>query len=343
MIPVRRTEKPRVLVDNADTWLTELKHIKASSNPKKADIDKAVNKYSHPEIKSALASMFNGKCAYCEGKVRAVDRGDIEHFYPKSKYVNLIFEWTNLLYSCSFCNRPPYKGDNFPLDDQGVNPILIDPTNDSEDPFLHLDFSWEQDIELAIVDVRDDRGIEVVRTFDLNGERGREDLIEERTDKALDLLSLLALALNEDFETREKAISFLKRKCSSTTAYLAFIYTNILPYLAHYFCDPESIDLYKQICQRSQYVCEILSLREKVFLEESPIARKVLIENLKRQCKSRSGYSSFSYFLVLPYLAHHYKDLEAIALLREKGQHDQAYTAFARIDKLPMIEHIVVD
>jgi uncharacterized protein (TIGR02646 family) len=69
------------------------------------------------------------RCMYCEDS-----RGtDIDHFWPKSSYPKRVFEWPNMVLSCSGCNRA--KGDRFPLDKDGV-PELIDPT--AEDPWDFL-------------------------------------------------------------------------------------------------------------------------------------------------------------------------------------------------------------
>lgn len=74
--------------------------------------------YSDPSVKGKLKTNFKGKCAYCESKILAVSRGDIEHFRPKGAYHNkngqvlnspgyywLASEWENLLLACTLCNQ----------------------------------------------------------------------------------------------------------------------------------------------------------------------------------------------------------------------------------------------
>jgi uncharacterized protein (TIGR02646 family) len=70
-------------------------------------------------------------CMYC------VDNHgtDIEHFWPKSQYLDKVFDWTNWLLCCTECGR--IKNTQFPLDSQS-QPLLIDPTR--EDPWTYLDF-----------------------------------------------------------------------------------------------------------------------------------------------------------------------------------------------------------
>jgi uncharacterized protein (TIGR02646 family) len=70
-----------------------------------------INKYYKSEpIKSALFTIYHGKCAFCEQRV---ERFQVEHFRPKSSYFWLAFSWDNLLYACPDCNG--YKSDSFDL------------------------------------------------------------------------------------------------------------------------------------------------------------------------------------------------------------------------------------
>lgn len=69
---------------------------------------------------------------YCEDSAGT----DIEHFYPKQRYPERAFRWTNYLWACSHCNSNQ-KRDQFPLLG-GKRPALIDPC--SVDPAKHLLF-----------------------------------------------------------------------------------------------------------------------------------------------------------------------------------------------------------
>jgi uncharacterized protein (TIGR02646 family) len=84
------------------------------------------------EIRSTLKAMSTGleRCMYCEDSAAT----DIDHFWPKSKYPEWAFTWTNYLLACSGCNSN-YKREQFPLDEAGVS-LLVDPT--AEDPREHL-------------------------------------------------------------------------------------------------------------------------------------------------------------------------------------------------------------
>lgn len=224
MIRVQRTPDPSVLRNNATLWLSELKKLKSNPNSTQSAIKKAQDKYNKKEVKDALIKMFHGKCAYCESKIRTVAYGDIEHFFPKSLYPDLTFIWKNLLLACSICNNATHKGTKFPLDDQG-NPLLIDPTDGITDPNRHLEFVWDDDAKLASVYGRDERGITVENIFDLNGKRGRRQLIDNRSKYVRKLFALMTLAKQGE----QEALSLLKEACQPKEEYSAFALIYILP------------------------------------------------------------------------------------------------------------------
>ena len=48
-----------------------------------------------------LRVVFSGLCAYCE----EIDKGEIDHFKPKSDFPHLVYEWTNWVFACHNCNQ----------------------------------------------------------------------------------------------------------------------------------------------------------------------------------------------------------------------------------------------
>jgi uncharacterized protein (TIGR02646 family) len=227
LIRVKRNPQPTVLTKNAARWLANFKSLLTNSTATLQQIRNTQNKYRHRQIKDALVAMFHGKCAYCESKITVVTYGAIEHFFPKSQYPDLTFEWTNLLLSCDRCNDAGHKGTQFPLDDNG-NPLLIDPTDGVTDPNKHLEFSWDAETGLASVYGRDRRGKTVESVFDLNGVRGRRELIDHRSKYIKRLFALLRFAQQGDPE----AISLLKESCSPSAEYNAFALIHICPLLS---------------------------------------------------------------------------------------------------------------
>lgn len=243
MIPVRRTSPPDVLQRLGVRWLTELwtsiaelEQIWNDSQSTKRDIERAKkrkknaqNKYAHQEIKQALVKMFHGKCAYCESQITVVTYGHIEHFYPKGdpNYVDKTFQWDNLLLSCDICNNPGHKGTNFPLDANG-NPLLIDPTDGVTDPTVHLKFSWDPRAGLASVYGLDNKGRTVEQIFDLNGMRGRKELVKARNRYVKTLCTILELHKQSN---NPKAVALLQEACQPDAPYSAFALAHVAPHI----------------------------------------------------------------------------------------------------------------
>jgi 5-methylcytosine-specific restriction endonuclease McrA len=240
LIPVVRSPMPKALQKNSAKWLDKLKQqqleLQALRNDPNAtdaqigrvkkNIENAQTKYGHPHVKDELVKMFHGKCAYCESKITVVTYGAIEHFRPKSNYPDLTFEWNNLLLSCDVCNDVSHKATNFPLDING-EPLLIDPTDGVTDPNTHLNFAWDAIAGLASVYGRDERGKTVETIFDLNGMKGRKELIAYRSKYVKRLCALLRLAQTGDKE----AITLLSESCDAGAEYSAFAIAHIQPHL----------------------------------------------------------------------------------------------------------------
>jgi HNH endonuclease len=226
LIPVIRAAQPAVLKKNSACWLSQLKALSSAPIRNKDDIKKVQNKYRHAKVKDALVKMFHGKCAYCESKITTVTYGAIEHFFPKSVYVELTYEWNNLLLSCDLCNDANHKGIKFPLDSDD-NALLIDPTDGITDPTLHLEFVWDAVAGLASVYGRDERGTTVETIFDLNGLGGRKELISHRSSYVKRLFVLLRFAQAGDSE----AVSLLQESCAPSAEYSAFALANVYPYI----------------------------------------------------------------------------------------------------------------
>lgn len=92
-------------------------HVQAGRDPETFKFDFAV--YKDDEVKSALETAFEGKCAYCETFYSASQPMDVEHWRPKGEihtdeeeasvlkpgYYWLASDWDNLFPSCIDCNR----------------------------------------------------------------------------------------------------------------------------------------------------------------------------------------------------------------------------------------------
>jgi uncharacterized protein (TIGR02646 family) len=151
--------------------------------------------YAHTTVKNALVKAQHRKCCYCEARINQA--GDIEHFRPKQAYCQargeslqypgyywLVYEWTNLYFSCVICNQR-YKQNFFPLQNpteraahhksqlQCEQPLLIDPGQDNPEDFIGFRG------EVAFATDNQPRGEATIQILGLN----RPDLKEDRLEK----------------------------------------------------------------------------------------------------------------------------------------------------------------
>ncbi len=116
--------KPECLIENADKWTKDWK-----KRHKKGE-DFYWHEYENQKVNhilnEALAELTASHCSYCDKyplKLGVIER-TIDHFKPKSKYLNLAFAWDNLFLACSQCQK--YKRDLFPDDVEPLKPDEAD-------------------------------------------------------------------------------------------------------------------------------------------------------------------------------------------------------------------------
>lgn len=206
MIKVNRPAKPAVLVANEVAWKAA---IVAAANKKQRE--NAQKRYRRKPIKTALVSMFHGKCAYCESAITHIDYGHIEHYKPKSlpAFYALAVDWDNLLLACGVCNGAEYKGVKFP--GAADNGPLIDPTID--DPSLHLKFDYDPKSHVAAIVGITPRGNTTVKTLGLD----RSALVKYRS-RYVRKLFFIAGAYATDLDAK----AIVDAAVASDSEYLAF-------------------------------------------------------------------------------------------------------------------------
>lgn len=101
MIALKKTAEPKSLTNNSAAWTQILVDHKLNGT-KPSDTE--LGRYNNDEIKTALMTETNKKCAYCESKFSHVTYGDIEHIVPKKLDPKLRFQWSNLTIACDVCN-----------------------------------------------------------------------------------------------------------------------------------------------------------------------------------------------------------------------------------------------
>ena len=60
------------------------------------------------DFRGEVRQRFSCICAYCE----CLDRGEIDHFRPKTKFPQLVYKWSNWVLACHGCNLS--KRDKWP-------------------------------------------------------------------------------------------------------------------------------------------------------------------------------------------------------------------------------------
>jgi uncharacterized protein (TIGR02646 family) len=190
VIPVRRPDEADALKSTTRSYLGRKSRDAAEYPANDPRIGRAwanfLNTSARQDVETALDAYTRGKCAYCE----AIAAKDIEHFYPKSTHPLRMFAWDNFLRGCKNCNNA--KLARFPVDDAGLR-LLVDPCDD--EPLDY--FSWDLmtgATGLSPDPIRQPRALATRGLFSLD----QEALREERRNKALDVLYLLAHVARED-------------------------------------------------------------------------------------------------------------------------------------------------
>ncbi|MEI9850093.1 MAG: AAA family ATPase [Sphingomonas sp.] len=165
---------------------------------RRAPVDEKM--FHHPDVISALQTLFHDKCAYCETKRGTELR--VDHHRPIANagggrkrlphhYAWLAYEWENLLFVCQQCsdnkrNQFPVRGGRadllapLPLIRARESPKLLDPGYDR--PERHLEFSLD-----GMASARSTRAAATIQLLQLN----RPDLIDKRRS-AFDMMERMS-------------------------------------------------------------------------------------------------------------------------------------------------------
>ena len=77
--------------DYTEGWVNHYRHAEGEKPPS----DRLWSRF-----RGELRDAFSGICGYCEER----PRGQVDHFRPKSKFPELVYEWHNWIFSCADCN-----------------------------------------------------------------------------------------------------------------------------------------------------------------------------------------------------------------------------------------------
>ncbi len=95
---------------------------------------------NYTQYKKYLREDFQYQCVYCsthENEYGGPRGFTVEHFCPKSRFVDLEYDYQNLLYGCNVCN--PFKGNDWPSDDPLTDGIgYLDPCEHDYDKHFRV-------------------------------------------------------------------------------------------------------------------------------------------------------------------------------------------------------------
>jgi uncharacterized protein (TIGR02646 family) len=168
--------------------------------------------YKHPDNKKALKESNYGKCMYCESKISHIDYGDVEHIKPKSKYPELEFEWDNLGFACTKCNRQ-YKNDTYDEETPYINPYDEEPQNYiMSNGAILFPFQGSERGEITI------EGLGLNRT----------ELVEQRYNRIVEINKVIKACFRTSNETlKNNALNELKKEVNYDKEY-SLVIKNLL-------------------------------------------------------------------------------------------------------------------
>jgi uncharacterized protein (TIGR02646 family) len=168
-------------------------------------------KWFKEEIIDKLKKMsgFGNRCMYCSNSASS----DVEHFYPKSLFPEKIFDWDNMLWTCTPCNRK--KGECFPVDQQ--QPLIIDPVLENVWEFLYIDQKFGMLIPRSDTEIHNNRAEKTIEILGLESEE--RDYLRKHRLKAIkelkEWVNCQMRLLESKSKSREQIIESLKEEKNS--------------------------------------------------------------------------------------------------------------------------------
>ena len=111
---------------------------------------------------SDLRKAFGELCAYCE----EFSKGEVDHFRPKSKFPDLVYVWSNWLFSCHDCNNS--KREKWPSGGY-INPCA-ESVNDHPEYHFTFDTLTGEILPMAsLSSTQRRRAVDMIEELRLNG------------------------------------------------------------------------------------------------------------------------------------------------------------------------------
>jgi len=136
--------------------------------------------WNNPDVRGALYAMHGRICAYC-GSPASDQRGDVEHYRPKSVYPWLTYEFRNYLLGCRVCNSSR-KSTEFPLL-SSAKPLRYHPRMYQDPDFLEKALASEKRLLLDPVSDPVDDWLDIDYEGDLSAVRASAAAAADRTSR----------------------------------------------------------------------------------------------------------------------------------------------------------------
>ena len=155
-----------------------------------------------------LGTRFDGLCGYCE----CTCKGELDHFRPKSRFPESVYEWSNWIFACHDCNQA--KGDKWPIEG------YVDPCTElaSDRPESYFTFDTKTGEALPMKDLDESRFDKAQRMIDDLRLNGRHHLKER-----LVWLRLVSRAMADDPSEETPDAEVVRHELASRTTPLSSI------------------------------------------------------------------------------------------------------------------------
>ncbi len=148
------------------------------------------------DFHNVLSLTFSLLCAYCE----EITEGEVDHFKPISKFPNLVYEWSNWIFACHYCNLS--KSNKWPLSGY-VSPCEGDISERSEN-FFAFNMETEQlEPKANISENKREKANQMIRDLKLNA--------PHHLRKRIDRLYLIRLNLDNLTQDSEEEQEYMDR------------------------------------------------------------------------------------------------------------------------------------
>ena len=130
MIKLLNLEKPLQLTDEVIKAKKDKYKLLIEQKKTKPKINTSVWKDGY--IVDRLKQMSRNKCCYCECFLDEESKYlEVDHFHPKSLYIDEVIDWENLLPTCKRCNKKKDSHDT-------KNEPIIHPKHDNPREYLYI-------------------------------------------------------------------------------------------------------------------------------------------------------------------------------------------------------------